>query len=449
MLTIQKIDFHVPLHFKEYLIVLLLHQIQNMKVFKFGGASVKDADAVRNVTTILNKYKGQPLVVVISAMGKSTNALEAIHRSVITNDGKLMEHISTFTAFHNQIIDTLFQLDRTWLKDRVSDLFKEIIQISKTEFSGDPDKLYDQIVSIGELTSTLIIDNHLKCSGLNSIWVDARTLIKTDSNFKEGRVNWEETERIMNAQLIPNISETSVIITQGFIASDANNDTTTLGREGSDYSAAILAYCLNAKEMIIWKDVSGVLNADPRKYPEAVKLEEVSFHEAIELAYYGASVIHPRTIQPLQRKEIKMWVKSFVDPDADGTLISQDAVTNKAIPSYINQKNQWLITIATKDFSFIVEEHLSRIFEIFSAHKVKIDIMQNSAVNFTVAVHNSTSQLLALIDDLSSSFDVKYNTDAELITIRHYNEDIIAHLKDNRIVYMEQRTRETYRVLLG
>lgn len=201
--------------------------------------------------------------------------------------------------------------------------------------------------------------------------------------------------------------------------------------------------------MIIWKDVSGVLNADPRKYTDAVKLDEVSFHEAIELAYYGASVIHPRTIQPLQRKEIKMWVKSFVDPDAIGTLISQDAVTNKTIPSYINQKDQWLITIATKDFSFIVEEHLSQIFDTFSRHKVKIDIMQNSAVNFTVAVHNTKARLLELIHDLSASFDVKYNADAELITIRHYNEGIIDQLKDNRTVYMEQKTRETYRVLLG
>jgi len=431
------------------LVVLSLQQKLGMQVFKFGGASVKDADAVRNVTTILNKYKGKPLVVVISAMGKSTNALEDIYQSVLENDGNILTHIDTFTAFHNQIIDALFQLDRSWLKKRVADLFNDIIEVSCAKFEGDVDKLYDQVVSIGELTSTLIIDNHLKCSGLNSIWVDARTLIKTDSNFKEGRLNWPETERLVKAQLMPNISETSVIITQGFIASDSKNQTTTLGREGSDYSAAILAYCLDAQEITIWKDVSGVLNADPRKFENAVKLDEVSFHEAIELAYYGASVIHPRTIQPLQRKEIKMWVKSFVDPDAIGTMISQDAVTNKDIPSYINQKGQWLISIATRDFSFIVEEHLSQIFNTFSKHKVKIDIMQNSAVNFTVAVHNTESRLLGLIDELSHTFNVKYNTDAELITIRHYNENIIEQLKDNREVFMEQRTRETYRVLLG
>jgi aspartate kinase len=419
-----------------------------MQVFKFGGASVKDAEAVRNVTTILNKYKGTPLVVVISAMGKSTNALEDFYHSILNKDGKLMDHVNTYTAFHDHIIDELFQLDRPWLKERIANLFTDLLPFSEQSYTGDVDQLYDRVVSIGELTSTLIIDNHLKCSGLNSIWVDARTLIKTDSNFKEGRLNWEETERLVKSQLIPNVSESSVVITQGFIASDSNNKTTTLGREGSDYSAAILAFCLDADEMIIWKDVPGVLNADPRKYTDAVKLDEVSFHEAIELAYYGASVIHPRTIQPLQRKEIKMWVKSFVDPDASGTMISQDAVTNKNIPSYINQKGQWLISIATRDFSFIVEEHLSKIFNAFSSHKVKIDIMQNSAVNFTVAVHNEESRLLALVDELSTVFNVKYNTGTELITIRHYNDEIINQLKDNREVLMEQRTRETYRVLL-
>ena len=420
-----------------------------MQVFKFGGASVKNADAVRNVTTVLNMYKRQPLVVVISAMGKSTNALEAIHHSIITNDGELDIHIATFNKFHDEIIDELFQLDRPWLKEHISDLFKEVRALSGKEFTGNPDQLYDHVVSIGELSSTLIIDNHLKCSGVNSIWVDARTLVKTDSNHKEGRIDWQETERLMKAQLMPNVSVNSVIITQGFIGSDANNQTTTLGREGSDYSAAIFAYCLNADNMTIWKDVPGVLNADPRKYPNAVKLNEVSYTEAIELAYYGASVIHPRTIQPLQRKEIKMWVKSFVNPEATGTLISQDATTNTNIPSYINQTGQWLITIATRDFSFIVEEHLSQIFDLFSKHKVKIDIMQNSAIYFTVAVHNLEWRLLALIDDLKAIFNVKYNSDAELITIRHYNDSIIKELITDRVVYMEQKTRETYRVLLG
>ena len=420
-----------------------------MLVFKFGGASVKDADAVRNVTTILNKYKGKPLVVVISAMGKSTNALEDIHQSILENDGKMQEHIATFNAFHNTIIDQLFKLDRSWLKDHISNLFKDIVKLEGEPFIGDVDELYDKLVSIGELTSTLIVDNHLKCSGLNSIWVDARTIIKTDSNFKEGRMNWEATEKLVRSQLLPNVSENSVLVTQGFIASDSENRTTTMGREGSDYSAAILAYCLDAQEMTIWKDVPGVLNADPRKYEDAVLLDQVSFKEAIELAYYGASVIHPRTIQPLQRKEIKMWVKSFVNPDSKGTLISQHAVTNIKVPSYINQKDQWLITIATRDFSFIVEEHLSRIFEIFASHKITIDIMQNSAVNFTVAVHGKENKLLALVKDLQSVFEVHYNTGVELITIRHYNENIITQLKNDRKVYMEQRTRETYRVLLG
>ena len=253
----------------------------------------------------------------------------------------------------------------------------------------------------------------------------------------------------MKSQLIPNVSETSIVITQGFIASDHQNKTTTLGREGSDYSAAIFAYCLDANEMFIWKDVPGVLNADPRKFPDAVKLDQVSFHEAIELAYYGASVIHPRTIQPLQRKNISMYVKSFVDPDATGTLISQNAITNTNIPSYITQNGQWLITIATRDFSFIVEEHLSHIFECFARHKVKIDIMQNSAVYFTAAVHNKEWRLLELIEDLQSSYEVKYNSDAELVTIRHYNENIIEQLKNDRVVFMEQRTRQTYRALLG
>lgn len=420
-----------------------------MQVFKFGGASVKDASAVMNVTTILNMYQGQSLVVVISAMGKSTNALEALHRSIVTNDGKMQAHIDEFKQFHDEIIDTLFDLDRSWLKQHVSNLFHPVMPYLSEPFQGDENELYDKVVSIGELSSTLIIDNHLKCSGVNSIWVDARTILKTDSNFKEGAVDWEHTQQLVTNQLMPNVSERSVIITQGFIASDAQGRTTTLGREGSDYSAAILAYCLNASNVTIWKDVPGVLNADPKRFPNAVKLDEVSFHEAIELAYYGASVIHPRTIQPLQRKEISMWVKSFVNPESKGTLISQDANTDLNIPSYITQTGQWLITIATRDFSFIVEEHLSQIFELFAKHKVKIDIMQNSAVYFTVAVHNKEWRLLALIEELMQHFEVRYNKDAELITIRHFNEDIINELCQGREVFMEQRTRQTYRVLLG
>lgn len=414
-----------------------------MHVFKFGGASVKDAAAVRNMIAILDLYPGIPLVIVISAMHKSTNLLEDIHKSILNNDGNTKTNIDIFVQFHYHIIDELSLDNATQLKTDIVELFKNIAQHIDYK-----DALYSQIVAIGELASTLIITAYLKQNGFNAIWVDVRTLIKTTHGFRNGRVDWIQTEHLIKSNLSPLILENALVITQGFIASNSTNQTTTLGREGSDYSAAIFAYCLHATSMIIWKDVMGVFNADPKKYPKAIKLDEVSFHDAIELAYYGASVIHPRTLQPLQRKGIPMWVKSFTLPKSSGTLISRNAHTNIHIPFYINQPNEWIITIATRDLSFIIEEHMSRIFDVFSRHQVPIDLMQNSAICFTLAVHHSKSIICNLITELQETFDVEYTNDNELITIRHFNTQIIETLTTGREIIITQRTPTTYRALL-
>ncbi len=413
-----------------------------MQIYKFGGASVHDEEGVKNVAGIVKDRADEGLVIVVSAMGKTTNALEKIHEQMLETGKIPGDLVAGITDFHFRIIDRLFPEGNDPLKQRLLEFSKPLEKIPK---DTDPDAHYDLVVSVGELWSTAIVDAYLKNSGIDSRWLDARKLILTDNRHKEGRVKWEHTEeRIRSA-----INAPGVFITQGFIAGGENGQTTTLGREGSDYSAAIIAYCLDANEVVIWKDVPGVLNADPKIFPDAVLRDEVSFHEAIELAYYGASVIHPRTIQPLKKKNIPLRVKSFVNPSIPGTLVARDAIDNTSIPSYITQKGQWLITIATRDLSFIVEEHLTTIFSAFARHKVKIDIMQNSAVNFSVSAHNKRPRMLRLIEELRKDFDVRYNDDLELLTIRHYNDHIIKRLTQGRNVLMEQRTRQTYRVLMA
>lgn len=411
---------------------------------------MSDEVGVRNVGEIVKGYTDEPLVVVVSAMGKMTNALEVVYQNIIDGDDEmLIQTRYILLMFVSTVIDKLFPEGNKPLRMRVDQLASPMTNRIHKNFDGDKDALYDEVVAIGELWSTAIVSEYLNSIGVKSKWMDARRLIKTDNHHREGRVNWDTTCNAINKAIHIDSEHTCVYVTQGFIASDDQNATTTLGREGSDYSAAIIANCLDAKEVTIWKDVPGVLNADPKIFADAVKRENVSFHEAIELAYYGASVIHPRTIQPLQQKAIDLWVKSFLKPDERGTLINESAHDNHNIPSYITQKGQWLITIATRDLSFIIEEHLTAIFACFARNKVKIDIMQNSAVNFSIAAHNKAPRMLHLIDELRQDFDVKYNENLELLTIRHYNDDIIKKLTAHREILMEQRTRQTYRVLLG
>lgn len=412
-----------------------------MKVFKFGGASVKDSTSVRNVRHILSLHAGTPLVVVISAMGKITNHLEKILASSSKNEMEI--HLNSFKNFHRKISEELKILDKTidFIESVENDIRKALEDIT------DKHELYDRVVSSGELLSTYLISIFLNENGVQSEWIDTRKVIKTTNTHKNANVDWQEslprTIAISKA-----VSKGRIAICQGFIGSNSKNSTTTLGREGSDYSAAILAYLLNAEEVCIWKDVSGMLNADPKYFENTVKLEEVSYREAIELAYYGASVIHPKTVKPLQNKDIPLYIKSFKAPEESGTVIKAGSGTKPLVPSYIFKPNQLLVSISPKDFSFVAENHLTEIFKVFSHEKVAINLMQNSALNFSVVVDQGKINMDNLLNSLEGDFFVKFNEDLELITIRHFNEEVISELSSSKSVFLEQRSRNTLRLLV-
>lgn len=422
-----------------------------MKVFKFGGASVKDAEAVRNVARIVAKHNDEPLVIVVSAMGKTTNAMEVVHRAVLEkNQETINDALDIVKDYHFKIIQELFD-EPQGVHAVIDQTFKELEQFIGGFLQPKSDYIYDQVVSIGELLSTQIISQYLNSQGLENLWFDARKLIKTDYNYREGHVDWNRTKVQVNDAIGSYLLEGhgKIAITQGFIGGADNLNTTTLGREGSDYSAAILAWCLPTKDVTIWKDVPGVLNADPRFFEETTKRDQISYKEAIELAYYGASVIHPKTIQPLQDKKIKLFVRSFVEPEIEGTLIEDDQSKDGDVSALILKPNQRLISISTRDFAFIVEENIRDIFEHFASHKVKVNLVQNSAINFSVSVNDNPEQLEPLITELQQHYRVLYNNDLDLLTIRHYTPEIIEQFTSLRSVLVEQKTRQTYRALLA
>ncbi|MBL0341493.1 MAG: aspartate kinase [Bacteroidetes bacterium] len=415
-----------------------------MKVFKFGGASVKDAEAVKNITKILANFENEKIVVVVSAMGKMTNALELVINSYFNKDGNAIKHLEEVKLFHKKIMNELFSSKSHPVFDEVNNHFVEIEWVLEEEAAKGYAFAYDQIVSTGELISTRIISAYLRQAGINNTWLDARDIIQTDNNYREGEVNWAVTTA-RSQEIIPSLFKDpcNVVVTQGFIASTSENYTTTLGREGSDYTAAILAYCLNADGVFIWKDVPGVLNADPKFYKDAQKIERMSYHDAIELAYFGASVIHPKTIKPLENKNITLHVKSFINPDFPGTQIGKDFQTKPLIPSFIFKDNQLLISISAKDFSFIAEENLSGIFGLFASIGVKINLMQNSAISFSVCIDNNPFKAPKLIEALKKDYKILYNENLQLYTVRHYYPSTIEMLTAGKEVLLEQRSRHT------
>jgi aspartate kinase len=415
------------------------------KVFKFGGASVKDASAVRNVAGILQRYQHQPLVVVVSAMGKTTNALEELVRTHASG-GQWQNVWQERKDFHHAIMQDLFAPGDAAF-DAVEHSFGQLADWLREPASENYDFNYDQVVSWGEVISTQIVHHFLANEGLDSHWLDARKLIRTDSNWREGRINWEKTQQLV-AAATPFLSSGGIGVIQGFLGHTPERFVTTLGREGSDFTAAILAWCLDAESVTIWKDVPGVLNADPKWFDNTVKLDTISFHEAIELTYYGATIIHPRTIKPLENKDIPLYVRSFVQPDAPGTRISHDSSGDGVVPSFIFKVNQVLISITPRDFSFVMEDHLSDIFSAFSAHSVRIHLMQNSAINFSVCVDWDDRRIPALLEDLQKNYLVKYNTGMELVTIRHFDDATIARVTEGKEVLVNQRTRVTARMVM-
>lgn len=423
-----------------------------MKVFKFGGASVKNAEAVKNVGKVINLFDDD-LVVVISAMDKTTNALEKVVDSYMNADGKCFEYLQEVKDFHYQIMDELFGDRKHLIFEEIHNTFVEIEWEIEDVPTRDYDYVYDQIVSVGEIISTKIVSAYLNHVGVNNTWADVRNIIQTDNTHRDARVDWELTEKLAQEKLalfcLPEpVEGRKIVITQGFIGSSSENFTTTLGREGSDFTAGILAYCLNAESVIIWKDVPGMLNADPKLFSDTQKLNNISYREAIELAYYGASVIHPKTIKPLQNKNISLYVKSFVNPNELGTLINDNTSEDSLIPSYIFKKNLVLISISVRDYSFIMEDHLSHIFGLFSQFGVRIHLMQNSAISFSVCVDNNQQKLTKLIAALNSKYLVKFNDNVELLTIRHYDDETIAKTTLNKEILLIQKSRNSVRMVM-
>ncbi|MEY3678609.1 MAG: hypothetical protein RI924_750 [Bacteroidota bacterium] len=417
------------------------------QVFKFGGASVKDAEGVKNLVKIIQLQQDQELLVVISAMGKTTNALEKLNQAFLDGSEQVQEIFSEIKSYHQQIIQALFANPKHPVYDEIANTFVEIEWILEDAPHPDPDFNYDQIVSVGELLSTKIVAAYLNECGLAAKWVDARSFIQTDNTYREGKVNWEKTKELIQTS-IPKLLKSHIVITQGFIGGTSENFSTTLGREGSDYSAAIFAHCLQAEKLSIWKDVPGVLNADPKLFPNTQKYEQLSYSEAIEMTYYGATVIHPKTIKPLQNAGIPLWVKPFTDPTASGTVITELAGTEPTSPAIIVKKDQLLVSISSKDLSFITEDHLSEIFSAFANCQIKINMMQVSALSFSVCIDQNARRFGQLADELRTQFKVKYNEGLELITIRHFTPELVAELSKDRRVYLEQLSRNTAQIAL-
>lgn len=413
-----------------------------MKVFKFGGASVKDADGIKNVYDVLEKVGHEDVLLVISAMGKTTNAFEVVIKNYFDKSPELQASVQEVKKYHNQILMDLFEDENNAVFGAVNAIFADLESFLQHNKSPNYNFVYDQVVSLGEVLSTTVVSHYFNSQGLKNQWIDVRELIKTDNTYRDAIVDWDLTQKN-----IKGLKKKTLNITQGFLGSDENGFTTTLGREGSDYTAAIFAYCLNAENVTIWKDVPGVLNADPRYFENAILLNQISYREAIELAFYGATVIHPKTLQPLQKKEIPLFVKSFVNPLLPGTRVSKGADLEPQASCFIVKKNQLLISLSSLDFSFIMEENISEIFMLLHKYKIKVTLIQNTAISFSICVEDKFGNFPELKTILSKKFQVTYNENVSLYTIRHFDEksaDAVAKGKD---VLVKQISRETMQLV--
>tara|TARA_R110000868_G_scaffold1647_1_gene13257 strand:- start:29726 stop:30976 length:1251 start_codon:yes stop_codon:yes gene_type:complete len=415
-----------------------------MRVFKFGGASVKDAESIKNVVKVLKEVGHENTLLVVSAMGKTTNAMEDVVNAYFKDKSKLTSAVHEVIQYHDTILHDLFPNDKHPVFASVKTLFDEVQGFLVWNKSPKYGFIYDQVVGYGELVSTTILSAYLNEIGIANQWLDVRTLIKTNDDYRDAIVNWDKTQ----INVTEKIDKRKLNITQGFLGSDDNNFTTTLGREGSDYTAAILAFCLNAEEVTIWKDVPGVLNADPRYFEKTELLNKISYREAIELAFYGASVIHPKTLQPLQRKEIPLHVKSFINPKDKGTTVGKGIGIEPKVPCFIVKKNQVLMKLSSLDFSFIVEDSISELFKMFHDHQMKVDLIQNSAISFSVCVDNKFGKLGELLNLLKSRFKVVHHEGVSLYTIRHFDTEAITSLQKGKEILLEQRGKETVQLVV-
>ena len=416
-----------------------------MRVFKFGGASVKDVKSFINLNNILLNQK-EGLIVIVSAMGKTTNKLEKIWENYIqkdfTNAALMLKEI---IAYHQDICNDLkLDTNQNFVK-KFDSLCDELSKFISEKKDFETNSSYDKIVSFGELWSTTILSYFIYNNGIKNSWIDARNLIKTSSNFQEARVNWNESQKLIKKEIKNN---SKIYVTQGFIGSTSKSQTTTLGREGSDYSAAIFAWAIDATDVVIWKDVVGLLNADPKLFEQTVQLKKISYKEAIELSYLGASVIHPKTIKPLQNKEIPLTIRSFIEIEKEGSSIHINGENDKDVPSFIYKPDQILLSITTKDYSFIFEDHLSEIFKIFAESGLKVHLMQNSALSFSICGYIKTAMIPQLFENLSKKYLVKYNEKVDLLTVRHYRKFDLPKLVSNQEILIQQRSRSTIRYVL-
>ena len=415
-----------------------------MKVFKFGGASIKSANAIKNVAKILNSQDLSNCLLVISAMGKMTNAFEKITDAYFNNDQeKLTESIDFTSNFHFKIINNLFAENHV-IHQKTTVLFEQLVRFLTQNTSRNYDYLYDQIVSYGELLSTTIVSDYLNEIKIYNNWLDVREIIITDAVFRDAKVNWQETEKRIKMK----IDSSKLAIVQGFIGADLNGNTTTLGREGSDFTAGIFAYCLDAESLTIWKDVLGVLNADPKEFKEVQLLEHISYEETIEMAFYGASVIHPKTIKPIQNKKIPLIVRSFKNLNSSGTKVSEGVTLEPTIPCFIVKKNQVLVSISSIDFSFIVEENISDIFKLFHKYQLKVNLIQNSAISFSVCVDNNLNHFDLFYNEIKNMYKVSFVKNVDLFTVRHFTENSLEGIYKLGTSLVTQINKNTAQIII-
>ena len=417
-----------------------------MKVFKFGGASVKDATAVRNITDILSLFPNEKIVVVISAMGKTTNALEALFKAYMSK-ANYSEELQTLKDFHLTVIGELFKSKDHPVYDIFDATLKELQAILDKEPFDNANYQYDQIVSYGELLSTKIISHYAHDNGVNNRWINAKSIIRTDNKYREANILWDNTNEQIKARVENKFNEADVVITQGFIGSTPEQLTTTLGREGSDFTAAIIGAALDAASVTLWKDVPGILTGDPKVFESAQLLDKISYNEAIEMTYYGAKVLHPKTIKPLENKGIPLNVKSFIEPKQKGTVVEKLEQELDYKPITILEKKQLQIKVRTKDLSFISEQNLSDIYKACAANQLKINLMQHSAISLTLVCDDKPYKTKHVLANLSEQFHMEIKSDVELLTIRHYDYEIIYELCKDKKILMESKSQSTYQIV--
>jgi aspartate kinase len=420
-----------------------------MKVFKFGGASIETTERARNVVSIVNDFATEKLLIVISAKGKTTNALEKVVEAFFRKEHELaLKLLKDIEDDHFNYASELLGTSEPSLVSKLQELFTEIHWVLEEPEGRGYDYYYDQIVSVGELLSTSIIAAYMNQQGLPTEWVDIRDVMKTDNTYRDATIEWDLTQKLASDTFLPKWNNCNVILSQGFIGSTDENNSVTLGREGSDYTAAVMANMLNAESVTIWKDVPSLLNADPKIFPNTVPIEEITFREVIEMAYYGAQVIHPKTIKPLQNKDIPLYVKCFLDKNLHGTLIHNSEKSIAYPPIMVLKTNQVLLQVTTKDYSFITEDNLSRIYTLFHDCKVKINLIQNAAISFVACVDNQPEKLESLLQVLNKEYDVKRNENLFLFTVRHYTQHVLKEELKNRTVLLTQKTRQTIQLVV-